>query len=97
MLQFRGFGFALVCTIYFGGLFWMSKLVLYLGLKEKEQYVLLIIIHIFLSIINYFISRFLNRKEIKHTVFELKLETVVLFVAFLLSVFVVLMSKGVLY
>ena len=97
MLQFRGFGLALVCTIYFAGLFWMSKATQYFGMKEKEQYILLIGFHIFVSCINYFLARFLNRKEVKHSVFELGLEVVVLFVAILLSVLIAMMAKGILY
>lgn len=97
MLQFRGFGLVLVCTIYFTGLFWMSRAVSYFGVKEKEQYIILIAFHIFVSCINYFLARFLNRKEVKHTVFELRLEVVVLFVAILLSFLLIFMVKGILY
>ena len=97
MLQFRGFGLVLVCAIYFAGLFWMSRVVLYFGLKEKEQYILLIVFHFSISCMNYSIARFLNRKEVKHTVFELRLEVIVMFFAILASVFIALMAKGILY
>lgn len=97
MLQFRGFGLALVCAIYFSGLYCMSKVVSYFSLKEKEQYIILIVVHISLSLINYFFAHFLNKKEIKHTVFELRLEIIVLFFAGLAGVLIALMAKGILY
>lgn len=95
MLRFKGFGLVLVCAIYFGGLFLISHAVSHFGVKE--QYIILIVFHVFGSCVNYFLAYFLNRKEVKHTVFELRLEVVVLFVAIFLSFLLAFMVKGILY
>lgn len=97
MIQFRGYGLIVVVIDYFGGLVILSKLSSYFFKTEKQQYIALLSFHIIITGINFFLSKYLNRKEVKHTVYGLKLEYVVLFVGVILLPLIIMMSKDVLF
>jgi len=84
MIIFSGYGIIFVLLYYFGGLFLVSKLSPYFFKTEKQQYIVLLLFHIAITFINFLLSKYLNRKELKHTVYELRLEFI-------------MMCKGVLY
>lgn len=75
----------------------MSKLSPCLFKTEKQQYIALLLFHILITGINFFLLKFLNRKEVKHTVYGLRLEYVVLFVGILFLPLIIMMGKDVLY
>ncbi len=97
MISFSGYGLIIVLVDYFGGLFLLSKLSPYFFKAEKQQYIALLLFHIVVTAINFFLSKYLNRKEVKHTVYELRLEYVVLIVGLIFLPFVIMLGKGVLY
>lgn len=75
----------------------MSRLSPCLFKTEKQQYIALLLFHIVITGINFFLLKFLNRKEVKHTVYGLRLEYVVLFVGILFLPLIIMMCKDVLY
>lgn len=97
MIQFSGYGFIIVAVDYFGGLVFLSKFSSYLFKTDKQQCIALLIFHIIITCINFFLSKYLNRKEVKHTVYNLKLEYVVLFVGIILLPLIGMMCKDILY
>ena len=97
MVQFRGYGLTVVVIDYFGGLVLLSKLSPYLFKTEKQQYIALLLFHVIITGINFFLSKYLNRKEVKHTVYGLRLEYAVLFVGIILLPLIIMMCKDVLY
>lgn len=97
MIQFRGYGLFIVFVDYFGGLFALNQFgPTYLN-TEKQQYLALLLFHIIISAVNFFFARFLNRKGVKHTFFELSLEKFVLVVGLIFLPIVILMGRGVIY
>ncbi|WP_067143308.1 hypothetical protein [Oceanivirga salmonicida] len=94
MISFTGIGFPLIIFIYFGGIFLVGQLIRNFNLSYNMQNILLIITHLSLILINYFIAKLLNRKEVKHTVFEARLEKVVLFFGLITS-FLIIMMVGI--
>lgn len=97
MINFRGYGLIIVVADYFGGLFLLSKLSPYLFETEKQQYIALLLFHIAVTVINFFLSKYLNRKEAKHTVYGLRLEYAVLFVGLIFLPLIIMMCKGIFY
>lgn len=97
MIQFSGYGLIIVIVDYFGGLALLSKLSPYLFKTEKAQYIAILLFHIVITCINFFLSKYLNRKEVKHTVYGLKLEHVVLFVGMIFLPLIIMMCKDVLF
>ncbi len=97
MIRFKGFGLILITAVYFGGLRAGSLIASSLALGDKVQYLLLVFAHIFLTAFNYLTARFLNRNGIKHSVFDIKLETIVLAVGGILTLPILMMAKGVLF
>lgn len=97
MISFSGYGLIIVIADYFGGLFLLSKLSPFFLKTEKQQYIALLLFHIAITGINFFLSKYLNRKEVKHTVYGLKLEVVVLCVGIIFLPLIILMCKNVLY
>lgn len=97
MISFRGYGIIIVVADYFGGLALLSKLSPYLFKAERQQYIALLLFHIIITGINFFLSKYLNRNEVKHTVYNIRLEYVVLFVGIILFLPVFMMCKDVLY
>lgn len=97
MINFSGYGLIIVVVDYFGGLVLLSKISPYLFETEKQQYTALLLFHIVITGINFFLSKYLNRKEVKHTVYGLRLEYVVLFVGIIFLPLIVMMCKDVLY
>ncbi len=97
MIQFSGYGLIIVLADYFGGLALLSKFSPYLFKTEKYQYLAVLVFHVIISCINFFLSKYLNRKEVKHTVFELRLETVVLFVGLIFLPLIIMMGNGIIY
>lgn len=96
MVQFRGYGLIIVVIDYFGGLVLLSKLSPYFFKTEKHQYIALLLFHIIITGINFFLSKYLNRREVKHTVYGLKLEYVVLFAGVIFLPLIIMMCKDVL-
>lgn len=97
MIQFSGYGLIIVVLDYFGGIFLLSQLSPYLFKTFKEQYITLLLFHIIITIINFCLVKYLNREEVNHTVFELRLEYAVLATGLLLLPIVIMMGKGILY
>lgn len=97
MINFSGYGLIIVVVDYFGGLVLLSKLSTYLFETEKQQYTALLLFHIVDTGINFFLSKYLNRKEVKHTVYRLRLEYVVLFVGIIFFPLIIMMCKDILY
>lgn len=97
MVIFSGYGLIIVLMDYFGGIFLLSKLSPYLFATEKQQYLALIAFHVIITFINYYLARFLNRKEIRHTVYGGKLEMVVLIAGVACMALILMMSKDILY
>lgn len=97
MVNFSGYGLIIVIADYFGGLVLLSKLSPYLFKTEKEQYISLLFFHIIITGINFFISKKLNQKEVKHTVYGMRLEYLVLFVGIIFLPLIIMMCKDVLY
>lgn len=97
MISFSGYGLIVVIADYFGGLFLLSKLSPYFFKTEKQQYIALLLFHLAITGINFFFSKYLNRKEVKHTVYGLRLEVVVLCVGIIFLPLIILMCKDVLY
>lgn len=93
MIQFRGFGFILVTVIYVGGMFFIGRLAGDHG-SDLFQLAVLAAAHVVLSVINYLLACFLNRKELRHTVYELKLQTFVLALAVILGVVIGAMTHA---
>lgn len=93
MIQFSGYGLIIVVVDYFGGIFLLS----HLFKTFKEQYIALFFFHIIITIINFCLAKYLNREEVNHTVFELRLEYAVLATGLLLLPIVIMMGKGILY
>ena len=75
----------------------MSRLSPCLFKTEKQQYIALLLFHIVITGINFCFLKYLNRKEVKHTVYGLRLEYVVLFVGILFLPLIIMMCKDVLY
>ena len=97
MIQFTGYGLIIVVIDYFGGLVLLSKLSPYLFKTEEQQYLALLSFHIIISCINFFFSKYLNRKEVKHTVYGLRLEKLVLFVGVIFLPLIIMMGKDIIY
>ncbi len=97
MINFSGYGLIIVVADYFGGLVLLSKLSPYLFTTEKQQHIALLLFHIAITVINFFLLKYLNRKEVKHTVYGMRLEYVVLFVGIIFLPLIVMMCKDVLY
>lgn len=97
MIRFSGYGLILVMMDYFGGLVLLSKLSPYLFTTEKSQYIALLTFHIVMTCINFFLLKYLNRREVKHTVFGLRLEIAVLIVGSIFLPLILMMGKDILY
>jgi membrane protein len=97
MIQFTGYGLIVVVIDYFGGLVLLSKLSPYLFKTEEQQYLALLSFHIIISCVNFFLSKYLNRKEVKHTVYGLRLEKLVLFVGIIFLPLIIMMGKDIIY
>ena len=97
MISFKGYGIIIVMADYFGGLVILSKLSPYLFKIEKQQYIALLLFHIIITGINFFLLKYLNRNEIKHTVYNMRLEYVVLFVGIILFLPNFMICKDALY
>ncbi len=97
MIQFSGYGIIIVVIDYFGGLVLLSKLSPYLFNGERQQYTALLLFHIIVSCINFFFSKYLNRKEVRHTVYGLRLEKVVLFIGLIFLPLIIMMGKDIIY
>ncbi|QRG87411.1 hypothetical protein [Bulleidia sp. zg-1006] len=97
MINFSGYGLIIVVVDYFGGLLLLSKLSPYLFKMEKQQYTALLLFHIAITGINFFLSKYLNRKEVKHTVYGMRLEYVILFIGIIVLPLIIMMCKEVLY
>lgn len=97
MINFSGYGLIIVVADYFGGLVLLSRLSPCLFKTEKQQYIALLLFHIVITGINFCFLKYLNRKEVKHTVYGLRLEYVVLFVGILFLPLIIMMCKDVLY
>ncbi len=97
MINFSGYGLIIVVVNYFGGLLLLSKLSPYLFKMEKQQYTALLLFHIAITGINFFLSKYLNRKEVKHTVYGMRLEYVILFIGIIVLPLIIMMCKEVLY
>lgn len=97
MINFSGYGLIIVVVDYFGGLFLLSKISPFLFETEKQQCIALLLFHIVITGVNFFLSKYLNRKEVKHTVYGLRLEYVVLFVGIIFLPLIVMMCKDILY
>lgn len=97
MIRFSGYGLIIVLVDYFGGLCLLSKLSPWFFKTEKQQYLALLLFHIVISLINFFLAGYLNRKQIKHTVYGIRLEIVVLAVGLILLPLIILMGKDILY
>ena len=97
MISFKGYGIIIVVADYFCGLVILSKLSPYLFKIEKQQYIALLLFHIIITGINFFLLKYLNRNEVKHTVYNMRLEYVVLFVGIILFLPIFMICKDALY
>ena len=96
-MSFKGYGIIIVVADYFGGLVILSKLSPYLFKAEKQQYIALLLFHIIITGINFFLLKYLNRNEVKHTVYNMRLEYGVLFVGIILFLPIFMICKDALY
>ncbi|MGF7109485.1 hypothetical protein [Treponema pedis] len=94
MIYGRGLGLFYVTVIYIGGMSLISKLPFIGSQSGRVQIIVVLISHIILSSINYFLARFLNRNGVKHSVAGLRLEKVIIFLGLLLLFVIVLMVYG---
>ena len=92
MISFKGYGIIIVMADYFGGLVILSKLSPYLFKAEKQQYIALLLFHIIITGINFFLLKYLNRNEV-----NMRLEYVVLFVGIILFLPIFMICKDALY
>ena len=97
MIQFSGYGLIIVVADYFGGLVLLSKLSPYLFGTDKARYIALLLFHVIVTGINFLLSRYLNRKSVKHTVYGLRLEYIVLFAGLIFLPLIIMMGKNTLY
>lgn len=97
MLSFTGYGLLIVVVDYLGGLVLLSELALRFALTEKQQYIGLVIFHVVITLVNFLLAKYLNRKDVKHTVFGMRLETVVWVVGIILLPLIIMMGKDVIY
>lgn len=93
MIRFRGYGLFIVIIDYLGALLILSKFSPNLFKTDRQQYIALLLFHIIITGINFFLSKYLNRKEVKHTVYELRLEYVVLILGIILLLPIIMMGK----
>ncbi|KGN90205.1 hypothetical protein HQ45_05275 [Porphyromonas crevioricanis] len=94
MIPFTGPGIILVLVVYFGGILLVGKLPFVSSLPFKTQVLLVLLTHVVLSVVNYFLAKFLNRNGVKNTVASLRLEKVVLFMSIVFSFIILLMVYG---
>lgn len=97
MINFSGYGLIIVVVDYFGGLVLLSKLSPLFLQTEKQQYIALLLFHILITGFNYLLFRFLNKKEVKHTVYDIRLEKAVLIVGLIFLPILFLMGKDIVY
>lgn len=94
MVPFTGWGLLYVLVIYLGGIALMGRLPFVRALPFSSQMILVAIAHVVLSCINYFLAKYLNRHEVKHTVAGMRLEKIVFYVSLILGVPVLMMLYG---
>lgn len=97
MIVFTGYGLSIVVVNYFGGLVLLSELALQFALTEKQQYVGLVVFHVVITLVNFLLAKYLNRKDVKHTVCGLRVETVVWVVGIILLPPIIMMGKDIVY
>lgn len=97
MIIFKGYGLLIVLVDYFGGLALLSQLAPRIFKAEQQQYMLLLVFHVVITLINFFLFRRLNRKEIRHSVYNLRLETAVLILGGILLLPLLMMGKDIIY
>ena len=76
MISCSGYGLFLVIFVYVGAGFFVSRLFGEAG--ELVQVIAIACTVLVSTVINYFLARRLNRDGVKHTVYGMRLETVVL-------------------
>ena len=94
MIPIQGLGLFYVMVIYIGGMYLISKLPFISSQSSKVQIIVILISHIILSTINYFLSRFLNRNGVKHSVAGARLENAVIALSLILLFVICLMIYG---
>lgn len=97
MIRFRGYGLLIVLADYVGGMTLLSKFAPKIFKTDKQQYIVLFLFHVLITLINFCLIKYLNRKEVKHTIFELKLEIVVLVLGGILLLPLIMMGKDIIY
>lgn len=97
MIIYSGYGIILVLVDYFGFLALLSKFGPYILKTQKSQYIGVLLFHIFITLINFYLSKYLNRKEEKHTVYGIKLEKMVLIVGIIIMPLLIMMGRGIIY
>ena len=97
MISFSGYGLIVVLVDYFGGLFLLSKYSSYFFKTERQQYIALLLFHIIISCINFVLIKYLNRKEVKHMVYGIRLEIFVFVIALIFLPFIIMMGKDIIY
>lgn len=95
MLVYRGYGVFIVLLDYFMGIYLGTKFLPSFLPTEKQQYIALIVYQVVITLINFCLAKFLNREEVKHTVYGGKLETVVLIGGAAGMLLILLMAKEV--
>lgn len=94
MIPIQGLGLLYVMVIYIGGMSLISKLPFIGSQSSKVQIIVILISHIILSTINYFLSRFLNRSGVKHSVGGLRLEKFIFFLSLIFLFIISFMIYG---
>lgn len=97
MIIFSGYGFLVILINYFGGLILCSKLSPYFFKTYKQQYLILLLFHVVITCINFSLAKYLNRKEIKHTLYEIRIENIVFIMGLILLVLIIMMGKNIIY
>ncbi len=94
MITFSGLGFFYVFCIYLGGFFLVNKILDFYSPDFKMQPILIFVIHVVLTLINCLLAKHLNRNEVKHTVYDVRLEKFVLSVGIVFGALILLMARA---
>ena len=97
MIRFKGYGFLIVAADYFGGLALLSKYGPRFFRTDRQQYIAIVVFHAAMTLANFCLAKYLNRGAAYHTVYGIRLETVVWVVGAILLLPILLMGKDIVY
>lgn len=92
MISVTGYGLFLVLLIYVGGLSCVSQL--FADASRMTQILSIVCTGVVATVLNYLLARRLNRNGVKHAVWEVRLEYVVLVLGGVLILLALMMLMG---